>query len=151
MFEIVTNCWWTRQCFSCCWIALTPCQGLLFSHSTALASRLGVGKRLWGDTAGASDPNWLKRYSIYFNILLSNNLGGSGYCWGWPLTCWWLMIWLVSLCMCGWLGFGGFYYFFFFFNFPFHLFISTDEVSPLDFAFLILSLIPLGGSEWVAG
>lgn len=47
-------------------------------------------------------------------------------------------------CMCGWLGFGFFYNYF-----PFHLYISSYEVSPLDFVFLILSLIPLGGSEWL--
>lgn len=45
-------------------------------------------------------------------------------------------------CMCGWLGFG-----FKKNDFPFYLFILTYEVSPLDFAFLILCLIPLGVSE----
>lgn len=145
VFWIVTNCWWRCQCFSYCWVALTPCQGLSLSLSAALASRLWVGKRLWGDTAGASDPNWLQRCSIYFNLLLSNNLGGSGYCWGWPLICWWLVIWLALLvCVVGWV-------LVFFKNyFPFHLFISIYEVSPLDFC-LSNSLHHPSGREWVSG
>lgn len=42
---------------------------------TLPASRLGVRKKLGGDTVGAADPNWAKGYSVPYEVMLSN--------WGW--------------------------------------------------------------------
>lgn len=42
------------------------------SPSVPPASRLGVGKSLGGDTAGAADPNWPKGRSLPHDIMLSN-------------------------------------------------------------------------------
>lgn len=39
-----------------------------FSHS-APASRLGMGKRLGGDTARTAVPDWSKGYSMPYNLM----------------------------------------------------------------------------------
>jgi len=41
-------------------------------------SRLGVGKRLGGDTAGTTDPNCPRGYSIPRDVFLSNKSSGNG-------------------------------------------------------------------------
>lgn len=41
------------------------------SHTTPPVSRLGVNKNLGGDTAGTANPNRPKRYSIWYDIMLS--------------------------------------------------------------------------------
>ncbi|KAK4827647.1 hypothetical protein QYF61_020419 [Mycteria americana] len=43
-----------------------------------LASRLRVSKKLEGDTAGTADLNWLKGWSIPYNVMLSNKNCGRG-------------------------------------------------------------------------
>jgi len=42
------------------------------SHPLSPARRLGVHKKLGGDTAGTADPNWPKGFSIPYDITLSN-------------------------------------------------------------------------------
>ena len=41
------------------------------SHPTPPTSRLGVHKKLRGNTAGTADSNWPKGYSMPYDILLS--------------------------------------------------------------------------------
>jgi len=36
-------------------------------------SRLGVGKKLGGDTARTADPNWLMGYSVPDNVMICSN------------------------------------------------------------------------------
>lgn len=61
------------QCFGYCLTMVAQNQGC-FSNS----SRLRVGKKWWVDIVRTADLNWLKRYSILYDIMLSNkNWGGK--------------------------------------------------------------------------
>ena len=62
-----------QGCFSYCWAVLTQHQGLFCFSPHSPASRLGVHKKLWGDTAGTADPNWPKGYSIPYDFIMLSN------------------------------------------------------------------------------
>ena len=55
------------------------------SHTIPPVRRLGVHKKLGGDTAGTADPNWPKGYSIPYDVMLNIKLGGVGRGANW----WW--------------------------------------------------------------
>lgn len=67
----------TQQCFTCCWAVLARGQGLLFLTLPPPQSRLGLGKRLGGHTARTADLNRLQKYSIPYNVMLSNKTGSG--------------------------------------------------------------------------
>ena len=153
----------TQGCFQDCWALLTQCQGLsCFSHHP---TRLGVHKKLGGDTARTADPNWPKGYSMPYGVMLSNiNLGeeeGRGGCleswclssqvtithdgallsWRWLNTCLptgsseWIPCFALLVRTA--------------FALPIKLSLS-QPMSFLTFTLLILSPIPLGEREGVA-
>jgi len=40
-------------------------------------SRLEVGKKLGGDTAGTNDSKWPKGYAVLYDVMLSNKSWGN--------------------------------------------------------------------------
>lgn len=48
-------------------------------HTALTVSRLGVRKKVGGDTVGTGDQNWPKRCPIPYGVMLNNETGGS-----WP-------------------------------------------------------------------
>lgn len=71
----------TRHSFANCWAALAQDQGFFFpTLPPPPVGRLGMDKRLGSNIATTADPNWIKRYSIPYDITLSNKSSGKG---GW--------------------------------------------------------------------
>ena len=68
------------RCFSHCWTLLTEHQSLCFSWSSR--SRLGMHKKMGGDTARTSDSRWPQRYLIPHDVMLGLRAGErqSGEC-----------------------------------------------------------------------
>ena len=116
-------------------------------------TRLGVGERLGGDTAGTADPEWLKGYSIPPNVTLSRKNWGRDKRRGG-----WLPRWLL---FGGWLGMGlpvgdgewiSFAYFFLFLFFPSP--VKTVFVLTYKFSGSCSSCFPSlyhwGDGEWAS-
>lgn len=109
------QCWLIQQCLTCCWAVLAQGQGL-FLTLPPQQSRLGLGKRVWGHTARTADLNRLKKYSIPYNVILSNKTGvclcGSKVAVVWRLAAHWSAggkWWVIAFASLGIL--------FFFFNY----------------------------------
>lgn len=62
----------THQSFSYFWTVLAQCEDIC-----PTASRLGVGKKLRGDTVGTADPNRTKGYKILHDLVLSSKTWGK--------------------------------------------------------------------------
>ena len=53
---------------------LHSAKGFSASHTTPPESKLEMHNSVGGDTAGRADFNWPKRYSIPYNVMLSNKI-----------------------------------------------------------------------------
>lgn len=62
----------THEWFSCCWVVLTQSQGLPCFSSCLLVNRLGMHKKLGGDTVRRANPKWPKEYSVPYDIMLKH-------------------------------------------------------------------------------
>ena len=49
------------------------------SHTAPPVSRMGVHKKLGGDTAGTADPNWPKGYPLPYDVIHSKQSSGRGW------------------------------------------------------------------------
>ena len=61
---------WDNTVFAIAEQRLDRVKAFAASHTTPPARRLGVHKKLGGDTAGTADPTWPKGYSIPYGIML---------------------------------------------------------------------------------
>lgn len=75
---VAGQCWQHTSVLAIAAQPLPSVKALSFPHSATAASRQGVGKRLWGDAAGAADPDWPKKCSVPCNVMLSNTNWGRG-------------------------------------------------------------------------
>ena len=86
----------TQQCFHYCWAVLADHQGFLFFWLFPLSTtRLGVGKKLEGNTGRTADLNWPKGFSMLDDNILNVKNCREGFLGKQPLLREWLGIGLL--------------------------------------------------------
>jgi len=112
------QCWQYRDLVVTAEQCLYGVKAFSASHSTPLVSRLGLHKKLTGDTAGTDDPSWPKGYSMAYDVMLTLKREGKKKeplwvvepCFpgdGWTPACRGEAVneFLIFLCLCEWLLF----------------------------------------------